>query len=133
MLLRKQCLLMNPLNLIIGLLMHPKSLLLLELKVYVKIYLFFCHFFYRAVPSAVFSQPPIGQVGLPEEQVKCFCPYAALCWGQFYDGPVKCQNVNLKILCIYLRTSIPLANMKIICYWLKENLVSRGMFEILHI
>lgn len=24
----------------------------------------------RAVPSAVFSQPPIGQVGLTEEQVR---------------------------------------------------------------
>jgi len=27
----------------------------------------------RAVPSAVFSQPPIGQVGLTEEQVGEFC------------------------------------------------------------
>lgn len=30
-------------------------------------------FFNRAVPSAVFSQPPIGQVGLTEEQVQHFC------------------------------------------------------------
>lgn len=30
---------------------------------------FFFFFLNRAVPSAVFSQPPIGQVGLTEEQV----------------------------------------------------------------
>lgn len=32
-------------------------------------FLFLIFFLYRAIPSAVFSQPPIGQVGLSEEQV----------------------------------------------------------------
>jgi hypothetical protein len=36
-------------------------------------FFFFFFFWSRAVPSAVFSQPPIGQVGLTEEQVTFLC------------------------------------------------------------
>lgn len=45
-------------------------------------------FFIRAVPSAVFSQPPIGQVGISEEQVlhivKCRCNMSSLPFGAHY-------------------------------------------------
>lgn len=74
----------------------------------------------RAVPSAVFSQPPIGQVGLTEEQVRTFslniCRKFAKYTHIYFEGGLQFrQPKNMGTLMYSRQTSDPLKPLCQVC------------------